>query len=84
MQLLIFTEADLKELGIAKGPRVKMLRTMHDWHKRDSAPDMGSDSCSPRPSQKVLRLEAAASAQDRFFDLPEPVRATCATLPVSN
>ena len=26
--LLIFTEADLKELGIAKGPRVKMLRTM--------------------------------------------------------
>ena len=27
--LLIFTEADLKELGIAKSPRVKMLRTMH-------------------------------------------------------
>ena len=79
--LLIFTEADLKELGIAKGPRVKMLRTMHDWHKRDTtAPDLGSDSCSPRPSRKVLQLEAAASApEDRFFDLPEPVRATCAT-----
>ena len=79
--LLVFTEADLAELGIAKGPRVKMLRTMHDWHKRDTtAPDLGSDSCSPRPSRKVLQLEAAASApEDRFFDLPEPVRATCAT-----
>ena len=71
--LLIFTEADLKELGIAKGPRVKMLRKMHDWHKV-------SDSCFPPPSRKVLQLEAAASAsEDRFFDLPEPVRATCAT-----
>ena len=77
--LLVFTESDLAELGIAKGPRVKMLRTMHDWHKRDTAPDLGSDSCSSRPS-RMLRLEAAASApEDEFFNLPEPVRATCAT-----
>ena len=79
--LLIFTEADLKELGIAKGPRVKMLRTMHDWHKRDTtAPDPGSETCSPRPGRKVLQLEAASPApEDEFFDLPEPVRPTCAT-----
>ena len=80
LQLLIFTEADLKELGIAKGPRVKMLRTMHDWHKRDTAPDPGSETCSPRPGRKVLQLEAASPApEDEFFDLPEPVRPTCAT-----
>jgi len=77
--LLIFTEADLKELGIAKGPRVKMLRTMHDWHKRDTAPDPGSETSSPRPGRKVLQLEAASPApEDEFFDLPEPVRPTCA------
>ena len=45
--LLIITEAELEELGIAKGPRVKMLRTMHDWHKRDTAPDPGSETSSP-------------------------------------
>ena len=31
--LLIFEESDLKELGIAKGPRVKMLRTMLAWQE---------------------------------------------------
>ena len=34
--LLMFEEADLKELGIAKGPRVKMLRTMEEWHRKNS------------------------------------------------
>ncbi len=68
--LLVFTEADLAGLGIAKGPRVKMLRKMHDWHK-------GSDSGSSQPSRKVLQLEALASApEDEFFNLPEPVHAS--------
>ena len=58
--LLVFTEADLTELGIAKGPRVVILNTVRDWYKRE----IGSDSCG---------------WEDEFFDLPEPVRATCAT-----
>lgn len=31
--LLMFTEEDYKEVGIAKGPRVKMLRTCQTWYK---------------------------------------------------
>ena len=30
--MLMFEECDYKELGIAKGPRVKMLRTCKTWH----------------------------------------------------
>jgi hypothetical protein len=35
--LLEFTEADLKELGIAKGPRVKMIRTMKRFDRTAAA-----------------------------------------------
>ena len=31
--LLMFNEEDYKELGIAKGPRVKMLRTCRTWYQ---------------------------------------------------
>jgi hypothetical protein len=31
--MLIFEEVDFKDLGIAKGPRIKMLRTCQAWHR---------------------------------------------------
>ena len=35
--LLMFNEEDYKELGIAKGPRVKMLRTCQAWYQEQLA-----------------------------------------------
>ena len=39
--MLIFEEVDFKDLGIAKGPRIKMLRTCQAWH-RDQLDAIGS------------------------------------------
>eukprot|EP01048_Picozoa_sp_COSAG05_P026702 COSAG05_NODE_7422_length_813_cov_0.717087_1_plen_167_part_01 len=35
--LLMFTEDDLKELGIAKGPRIKIIRKAQEWAPKNLA-----------------------------------------------
>jgi len=59
--LLYMVEADLKDLGIAKGPRVKITRTMKTWSESRSEPAVAT-----APAQSRL--------MDRSLDDPEPER----------
>ena len=67
--LLVFAEADLEELGIAKGPRGVILNTVRDWYKRETGLDSWEDEFFDLPKPE---------REEESFDLPEPVRATCA------
>ena len=63
-RLLEFTEEDLTELGIAKGPRVKILRNMHKFRGGEA---------SSRDVSGVARIMQTAVASPCVTDGRNPV-----------
>ena len=78
--LLHFEERDLRDLGIARGPQVKIIRTMHRWRGERAAASMTRhfiDGDTPPPPQQQQTPVSDSSARQRRRALarsPEPQR----------
>ena len=67
--LMLFTEEDLKELGILKGPRVKVIRNIQEWNRQNPEGPEGMAPVRPPPIAAPAALPTADVAGELLLEL---------------